>query len=266
MADEKICNNKLQYDSDEVDDDDGDDDCNEDTGSDCGLFLEKLYIGSRKKLVIFSLNGLLVHRVIRYNRAKIPSNRTPDGTYGSYLVFRRPFCEEFMQFCFERFEVGILSSAQVKNVDGVLDCVMGKLRRRLSFVWDQHECTDSGFKSLEDNRKPLFFKELDKVWSYFSGKYSESDTLFIDDQPYKGLLNPPNTGIFLESYDAENDNDKELDPKRELGKYLDGLADAKDVQIYVKENPFGQPAVSSTHPYWKFYSNVLRRLRKQYER
>ncbi|KAM2878185.1 hypothetical protein FF1_013812 [Malus domestica] len=79
-------------------------------------------------------------------------------------------------------------------------------------------------------------------------------------------MSQPNTGIFLESYDAENDNDKELDPKRELGKYLDGLADAKDVQIYVKENPFGQPAVSSTHPYWKFYSNVLRRLRKQYER
>ncbi|TQD94056.1 hypothetical protein C1H46_020251 [Malus baccata] len=191
MADEKICNKKLQYDSDEVDDDDGHDDCNEDTGSDCGLSLEKIYIGSRKKLVIFSLNGLLVHRVIRYNRAKIPSNRTPDGTYGSYLVFRRPFCEEFMQFCFERFEVGIWSSAQVKNVDGVLDCVMGK---------------------------------------------AEKATVIC------------------------------LDPKGELGKYLDGLADAKDVQIYVKENPFGQPAVSSTHPHWKFYSNVLRRLRKQYER
>ncbi|CAN6719811.1 unnamed protein product [Malus baccata var. baccata] len=137
MADEKISNNKLQYDSDEVDDDDGDDDCNEDTGSDCGLSLEKLYIGSRKKLVIFSLNGLLVHRVIRYNRAKIPSNRTPDGTYGSYLglttlffdvaVFKRPFCDEFMQFCFERFEVGIWSSA--------LDLFRARLFDRISKPW-----------------------------------------------------------------------------------------------------------------------------------
>ncbi|XP_009353020.2 probable C-terminal domain small phosphatase [Pyrus x bretschneideri] len=261
MADEKICKNKHQYDSDD-DNDDG----NEDTGSDCGLSLEKLNIGSRKKLVIFSLNGLIVHRVYIHNKTEIPSNRTPDGTYGSYLVFKRPFCEEFMQFCFERFEVGIWSSAQEKNVDGVLDWVMGKLRRRLSFVWDQHECTDSGLKSLENKNKPLFLKELDKVWSYFCGKYSESDTLFIDDKPYKALLNPPNTGIFLESYDAENDNDKELDPKGELGKYLDGLADAKDVQIYVKGNPFGMPAISPTHPDWKFYSNVLRRLGKMYKR
>ncbi|TQD94055.1 hypothetical protein C1H46_020250 [Malus baccata] len=107
MADEKICKNKQQYDSD-----DGDDDGNEDTGSDCGLSLEKLNIGSRKKLVIFSLNGFIVHRVSIHNQTKIPSNRTPDGTYGSYLVFKRPFCEEFMQFCFERFEVGIWSSAQ----------------------------------------------------------------------------------------------------------------------------------------------------------
>ncbi|XP_050122656.1 uncharacterized protein LOC126600149 [Malus sylvestris] len=129
MADEKICKNKQQYDSD-----DGDDG-NEVTGSDCGLSLEKLNIGSRKKLVIFSLNGFIVHRVSIHNKTKIPRNRTPDGTYGSYLVFKRPFCEEFMQFCFERFEVGIWSSAQEKNVDGVLDCIMGKLRKRLAFVW-----------------------------------------------------------------------------------------------------------------------------------
>ncbi|KAM2327126.1 hypothetical protein ACFXTH_013729 [Malus domestica] len=123
MADEKLCKNEHQYDRD-----DGDDDGNEDTGSDCGLSLEKLNIGSRKKLVIFSLNGFIVHRVSIHNKTKIPN------------------------------------------------------------------------------------------------------------------------------------------PKGELGKYLDGLADAKDVQIYVKGSPFGQPAISPTHPDWKFYSNVLRRLQKRHKR
>lgn len=52
---------------------------------------------------------------------------------------------------------------------------------------DQHQCTDSGLKSLEKKRKPLFFKQLKKVWDHFEGKYSESDTLLIDDQPYKAL-------------------------------------------------------------------------------
>ncbi|CAN6719810.1 unnamed protein product [Malus baccata var. baccata] len=149
MADEKICKNKQQYNSD-----DGDDDGNEDTGSDCGLSLEKLNIGSRKKLVIFSLNGFIVHRVSIHNQTKIPSNRTPDGTYGSYLV----------------------------------------------------ESNDRNGRNAE----------------------------------------------------GENEN-----PRGELGKYLDGLADAKDVQIYVKGSPFGMSAISSTHPDWKFYSNVLRRLGKR---
>ncbi|CAB4287268.1 unnamed protein product [Prunus armeniaca] len=55
---------------------------------------------------------------------------------------------------------------------------MGRLRQNLLFVWDRYECTDSGFKSLENKRKPLFFKELGNLWKHFDGKYSESDTVY----------------------------------------------------------------------------------------
>lgn len=236
-----------------------DDDYNEDPGSECGLSLAKLTLGPRRKnLLVFDLNGLLVYRVYRSNK--------PDGRYGNHLVFRRPFAEEFMQFCLERFEVGIWSSAQEKNVDAVLDCMMANQRTRLLFVWGQSQCTDSGFKSLEKKMKPLFFKELKKVWHHFEEKHSESDTLLIDDHPYKALLNPPHTGIFLESYNPDNASDNLLDPKGELGVYLDGLAAAKDVQVYVKENPFGLPAISSDHLDWNFYSDVLRGLKGQSEK
>lgn len=57
-----------------------------------------------------------------------------------------------------------------------------------------------------------------------------------------------------------------IDPKGELGMYLDGLAAAKDVQVYVKENPFGLPAISSDHPDWNFYSDVLLGLKGQSEK
>ncbi|KAB2606770.1 ubiquitin-like domain-containing CTD phosphatase 1 [Pyrus ussuriensis x Pyrus communis] len=132
------------------------------------------------------------------------------------------------------------SSCGEKNVDGVLDCIMGKLRRRLAFVWDQHECTDSGLKSLENKNKPLFFKELDKVWSYFSGKYSESDTLSIDDKPYKALLNPPNTGIFFFFFFFSNNR------KKKKGPNLDGsvavcnnvMAVSRMCLCFLSANPF----------------------------
>lgn len=48
-----------------------------------------------------------------------------------------------------------------------------------------------------------------------------------------------------------------LGPNGELRLYLEGLADADDVTSYVKENPFGQPAISTTHSEWEFYSKII---------
>ncbi|KNA07172.1 hypothetical protein SOVF_174340 isoform A [Spinacia oleracea] len=39
-------------------------------------------------------------------------NRRPDAVYGQRLVYKRPFLDEFLKFCLERFEVGIWSSAK----------------------------------------------------------------------------------------------------------------------------------------------------------
>jgi len=47
-----------------------------------------------------------------------------------------------------------------------------------------------------------------------------------------------------------------IDPNGELCKYLKGLAEAEDVQSYVKDNAFGVPAITSSHPDWDFYSRV----------
>lgn len=51
------------------------------------------------------------------------------------------------------------------------------------------------------------------------------------------------------------------EPNGELAKYLEGLAEAEDVQSYVKENAFGQPPVNSSHPDWGFYSKVLNAMK-----
>ena len=210
----------------------------------------------------------------------------------SLSVYKRPFCEEFVRFCLERFDVGIWSSARRlvelhlpdlclislldainiiqkfthfsalnmrnrTNLETALDCVIGELKGRLLFVWvgsqirayamnllcikisfgyrfgrteealslslmylsqlsqktttqvvpccliyvltfqDQDDCTDSGFSTKENKNKPIFFKELKKLWDNESsnlpwrkGQYSSSNTILIDDKPYKALLNP----------------------------------------------------------------------------
>jgi len=57
------------------------------------------------------------------------------------------------------------------------------------FVQDQDECTNSGFRSLENKYKPLYLKEMTKVWDNVK-MGGPSNTLLIDDKPYKALLNP----------------------------------------------------------------------------
>jgi len=47
-----------------------------------------------------------------------------------------------------------------------------------------------------------------------------------------------------------------LDPEEEFCSYLDGLANSSDVQAYIKEHPFGQPMIDSSHPDWSYYRRV----------
>lgn len=104
-----------------------------------GLSLEKLSLKvPKKKLLILCLGGLLCHRVCLKrgrNYGYVKTNRRPDTAYGSFegkvvinlqcffsfvltryilfwSVYKRPFCDDFVKFCFERFEVGIWSSAR----------------------------------------------------------------------------------------------------------------------------------------------------------
>lgn len=57
--------------------------------------------------------------------------------------------------------------------------------------------TKSGFNTLENRHKPLVCKELRKIWEeddpsrpWKKGDFNESNTLLLDDSPYKALLNP----------------------------------------------------------------------------
>ncbi|XVE61555.1 hypothetical protein DITRI_Ditri06bG0049900 [Diplodiscus trichospermus] len=152
----------------------------------------------RKKLLVLGLGGLLCHRICKKDRTNVPIlDRRP------HAVYKRPYCEEFMKFCFERFEVGIWFFAKEWYLDSALDCISSGLRNKIC-LWDQNQCINSGFRSLENKFKPIFFKELKKVWdrnwpssSQLRNEYSASNTLLIDDTPYKALLNPRTPQYFL---------------------------------------------------------------------
>ncbi|KAF2312870.1 hypothetical protein GH714_040927 [Hevea brasiliensis] len=215
--------------------------------------------GADKKLLILDVNGLLADIVPYCSDAY-----KPDIIISRKSVFKRPFCDDFLLFCFDKFNVGVWSSRTKKNVDMVIDFLLRDSRHKLLFCWHQSHCTDTGFTTVENNSKPLLLKELKKLWDklepdlpWNKGEYNESNTLLLDDSPYKALRNPAHTAIFPRSYCYKDAGDTSLGPGGDLRVYLEQLAVAQNVQEYVAQNPFGQRAITESNPSWGFYRRIL---------
>ncbi|KAK9154908.1 hypothetical protein Sjap_002388 [Stephania japonica] len=213
----------------------------------------------KKKLLVLDLNGLLVDIV-----SFVPRGYRSDTRINKKDLFKRPFCDDFLKFCFEKFKIGVWSSRFKWNVDRVVDYVMGDRKNELLFCWDQSHCTDTGVMTIENSCKPLMLKELQKLWDKHDpdlpwelGEYNQSNTLLLDDSPYKALRNPPHTAIFPPPYSFSFQNDDSLGPGGDLRVYLEGLAMTDDVQKYVEQHPFGQRSISSKNPSWDFYLKIL---------
>ncbi|RAL43723.1 hypothetical protein DM860_014224 [Cuscuta australis] len=177
-----------------------------------------------------------------------------------------------MKFCFDRFVVGLWSSARDHNIDAVLSCITGHgNRHKLAFVWAQEECEDSGFYCLEKEEKPIFLKRLEDLWGkkypitlpWKNGQYSASNTLLIDTEPHVSLLNPVDSAIFPQPYKKPNPRDTFLGQTGELRSFLEGVAEVDDVPTYVKENRIGQPPITPSHPDWKYYEKIVHHFGKK---
>lgn len=213
----------------------------------------------RRKLLILDLNGLLADIVY-----PPPKECKADTNISRRAIFKRPFCNDFLKFCFERFDVAIWSSRTKKIIDGVVDYLLGDMKCKLLFCWDISHCTGTGFRTLENKHKEVVFKELRKLWEkqdinlpWEKGYYNESNTLLLDDSPYKALLNPMHTGIFPYSYNFKDRSDNSLGPEGDIRVYLQDLATAEDFRKYIEEHPFGQVAIDETSSSWAYYRKII---------
>ena len=57
----------------------------------------------------------------------------------------------------------------------------------INLVYNQSSCSKVG--RFLDGTKPVHLKKIRKIWQAWI-EYNESNTLLIDDSPYKALCNP----------------------------------------------------------------------------
>ncbi|KAB2613768.1 hypothetical protein D8674_036084 [Pyrus ussuriensis x Pyrus communis] len=217
---------------------------------------------TEKKLLILDINGLLADIV-----SPPPKGLASDIRIQRRAIFKRPFYLDFLKFCFERFEVGVWSSRSKRIVEKVIDYLMGDMKHKLLFCWDLSHCTPTGFRTLENKHKTLVFKELRRIWEkqdpslpWEKGAYNESNTVLLDDSPYKALLNPAHTSVFPYPFTFQRGSDTSLGPGGDIRVYLEGLAAAENIQEFVEQQPFGQGPINESSASWPFYLKVLRKV------
>ncbi|KAF9605029.1 hypothetical protein IFM89_013195 [Coptis chinensis] len=76
-------------------------------------------------LLILDLNGVLVHVA---NKLDLPLGFKADTFNLRKAIIRRPFCDDFLKFCFERFYMGAWSSREKLNLVRLLDFIMRERR------------------------------------------------------------------------------------------------------------------------------------------
>ena len=133
------------------------------------LCIDKKYI---KPLLIFDIHGVLGER--------LPFQEGLSKNMGRKVARKfitRPHCEDFLDFCFENYEVGVWSSALKKNLSLSM---FGEKGRTPLFVWSQKEITDLfPIMSFRKSTKPLHLKDMSTVWTAYPS-YDASNSLLLD--------------------------------------------------------------------------------------
>ncbi|KAG2307149.1 hypothetical protein Bca52824_026897 [Brassica carinata] len=177
---------------------------------------------SRKKLLVLDLNGLLAN-IIDFKEAS---------------------------------DQGLKGTTLKANVEDICTHLLEDFKGKLLFCWDMDKCTKTEASCLDNKNKKVVFKDLSLIWK--KGDYSKSNTVLLDDSPYKALLNPVTTysDIPPYTYNHGNENDTSLGDDGDLRLYLKKLVEAENVQEFIQKNPFGQEAIKEGNKDWQFYKEI----------
>ncbi|GBG85575.1 hypothetical protein CBR_g40213 [Chara braunii] len=128
---------------------------------------------------------------------------------------------------------------------------------------DQSHCTDTRLRHPENRQKPVFLKDLSRIWmtpELWHAGFGQLNTLLIDDSPYKSLVNPPYTSIFPATYVGTDLTDRSLGDGGSIRRYLESISQVRVVPDFVKRNPFGTPQDSMGAEAWALFVD----FRKKY--
>jgi Dullard-like phosphatase family protein len=125
-----------------------------------------------KKLLILDLDETLVYA----NEEKL--NRQEDFIVGQYFVYKRPYLQEFIDFCTENFDVAVWTSSTRNYATEIVNDIFPN-PNDLKFFWSRERCTIRYDQELQET---YFEKMMSKVRKC---GYDLAKVIVVDDSPEK---------------------------------------------------------------------------------
>jgi RNA polymerase II subunit A small phosphatase-like protein len=171
-----------------------------------------------RKLLVLDLDETLVFAT----EEKL--EREADFMVGQYFVYRRPFLDEFLEFCFENFEVAVWTSSTRNYAGKIIESIFHK-KDEISFFWARERCTVSF--DMEE-REYYLQKKMHKVRRR---GYDLKGVIVVDDSPEKWRTSYGNL-VRVKAFFGDPD-DEEL---KHLAVYLERLLKIENIRRFEKRN------------------------------
>jgi TFIIF-interacting CTD phosphatase-like protein len=150
----------------------------------------------QRKLLILDIDGTMIFAEEKVNLIykQVVQHHHFELDQGSICVWKRPNIDEFLEWCFEHYDIGIWSASSSEYVHSSLSYIIpDHLRSQIKFIWTSMRCTRKyQSRSSDTYPVPMIIKRLRKLWRRKSSAsdnpnlvntYSKLNTLIVDDTP-----------------------------------------------------------------------------------
>jgi len=173
-------------------------------------------VPKQRKLLVLDLDETLVY-------ATEQQLSFPEGfKAGSYYVYLRPHLRPFLDFCVDRFDVGIWTASSADYAHAVVLQLFGSLGR-LKFLWSRTRCT---LRYDREAHTQYWVKDLKKIRRI---GYTLERVIVIDDTAEKYERNYGNL-VRVSPFEGQPEDNELV----YLVRYLDMLADVDNVRVVEK--------------------------------
>ena len=166
----------------------------------------------KEKLLILDLDETLIYSV------ESPLEKLPDFSFGQFCTYKRPYLKEFLQFCFNNFEVAVWTAATESYAVEIVKNIFEK-NQIPTFFWSRVRCS---FSYDEELRESILTK---KMWKIRRKGYDLKKVIVVDDSPEQWGSSYGNLVRVKKFLGEGDDNELKL-----LIKYLTKLKDAENIR------------------------------------